>query len=90
MLALGIGGNTGIFSVVYTVLLRPLPFSEPEELVQVWETRLDRGRNQASVTPANFWNLRDMNEAFEELGAYRFSSANLTGFEYLSACGRVG
>ncbi len=91
MLALGIGANTGIFSVVYGVLLQPLPFPEPERLVQVWETRLDRGWSQTSVTPANFWDLRDQNEAFENLGAYRFTSANLTGFEYperLSA-GRV-
>lgn len=82
MLALGIGANTGIFSVVYTVLLRPLPFPEPERLVQVWETRLDPRWGQASVTPANFWDLREMNGTFEDLGAYRGVSMNLTGFEF--------
>ncbi|NJD20425.1 MAG: hypothetical protein FIA95_14235, partial [Gemmatimonadetes bacterium] len=82
MLAIGIGANTGIFSVVYGVLLRPLPFPEPERLVQVWESRLDRGWGQTSVTPANFWDLREMNGTFEDLGAYRGVSMNLTGFEF--------
>jgi predicted permease len=82
MLALGIGANTGIFSVVYGVLLKPLPFPEAERLVQVWETRLDRGWGQTSVTPGNFWDLREMNGTFEDLGAYRGVSMNLTGPEF--------
>jgi len=81
MLALGIGANTAIFSVVYTVLLRPLPFPEPDKIVQVWESRLEQGWQRASVSPANFWDLREMNRSFEDLGAYRFSSANLTGVD---------
>lgn len=91
MLALGIGANTAIFSVVYTVLLRPLPFQEPEQLVRIWESREDRGWTQASVAPANFWDFREMNRAFEDLGAYRFTSANLTGGQYPEqlAVGRV-
>ncbi|MGD8277374.1 MAG: permease prefix domain 1-containing protein, partial [Gemmatimonadota bacterium] len=82
MLALGIGANTAIFSVVQTVLLRPLPFPEPERLVQVWESRVDRGWDRASVAPGNYWDLRDMNRVFEDLGAYRFSSANLMDGDY--------
>jgi putative ABC transport system permease protein len=81
MLALGIGANTAIFSVVYTVLLRPLPFPEPGRLVRIWESRLEQGWDRASVAPGNFWDLREMNRAFEELGAYRFGSANLTGMD---------
>ncbi len=54
MLALGIAATSAIFSMVYTVLLRPLPFAEPERVVQIWESRLDRGWRQASFTEANF------------------------------------
>ncbi|UCC67061.1 MAG: ABC transporter permease [Armatimonadota bacterium] len=82
MLALGIGANTAIFSVVQTVLLEPLPFPEPGRLVRIWESRIERGWNRASVAPGNFWDLREMNRAFERVGAYRFSSANLTGIDY--------
>ena len=81
MLALGIGANTAIFSVVYTVLLKPLPFPEPERLVRIWESRIERGWDRASVAPGNFWDLREMSRTFEDLGAYRSSSANLTGME---------
>jgi len=82
MLALGIGANTAIFSVVYAVLLKPLPFQEPERIVRIWESRIEQGWEQASVAPGNFWDLREMNRAFEDLGAYRFSSANLTGIDH--------
>lgn len=81
MLALGIGANTAIFSVVYTVLLRPLPFPQPDQLVRIWESRVEQGWDRSSVAPANFWDFREMNRSFVELGAYRFASANLTGME---------
>ncbi len=82
MMALGIGANTAIFSVVYAVLLKPLPFNEPDRIVRIWESRVERGWDRASVAPGNFWDLREMNRAFEDLGAYRFSSANLTGIDH--------
>ena len=82
MLALGIGANTAIFSVVHTVLLRPLPFAEPDQIVRIWESRLEQGWERASVAPGNFWDFREMNRTFEDLGAYRFSSANLTGMDH--------
>ena len=82
MLALGIGATTAIFSVVYGVLLRPLPFPEPEELVQVFGTRLDRGWATVSLTEANFWDVRDRNRTFDELGALHGTSFSLTGFEF--------
>ena len=78
-LALGIGANAAIFSVVRTVLLRPLPFPEPERLVQVWESRRDRGWNQSSFTHANFWDANDMNRSFSAMGAMTWGSTTLAG-----------
>jgi putative ABC transport system permease protein len=81
-LTLGISANAVIFSVIRTVLLKPLPFPEPDRIVQMWETRLDRGWTQSSFTYANFWDVRDMNRTFEAVGALGYTSINLTGFDY--------
>ena len=81
-LALGIGANTAIFSVVQSVLLAPLPFREPGRLVELWETRLDCGWNRASFTHANFWDVQARNRTFEGVGTMAWTSMNLTGFDY--------
>src|SRR2546423_7495607 len=78
-LALGIGANTAIFSVVNTVLLRPLPFAEPERLVNVWESRPERGIKQMTASYPNFADWRDQNDVFERLAAYDAQSFTLTG-----------
>jgi len=70
MLALGIGASTVVFSIFYAALLKPLPFRDSERVVQLWETRKDRGFNQASFTEANFWDVREQNRSFEEVAAY--------------------
>lgn len=80
--ALGIGANTAIFSVVDSVLLKPLPFPEAHRLVSVWESRIDKGWPRASFSHANFWNVRDLNRSFESIGAFRGSTLNLTGLEF--------
>lgn len=80
MLAVGIGATTAIFSVFYSVLIQPLPFSEPERLVQVWETRLQHNWRQASFTEGNFWDIRALNHSFEEMAAFHNLTANMTGF----------
>lgn len=82
VLALGIGANSTVFSVLDGVLLEPLPFPEPERLVQVYESRLDRGWARASFTEANFWDVRELSRSFGELGAFHWESLNLTGSEY--------
>jgi putative ABC transport system permease protein len=78
-LALGIGANAAIFSVVRTVLLRPLPFPEPDRLVQIWESRRDRGWDQSSFTHANFWDMNDMNRSLSAMGAITWGTINLAG-----------
>ncbi len=67
-LALGIGVNTAIFSVVYAVLLRPLPFPEPDRLVWVWGN-IRNGGNRASVSPPDYLDYRAQNESFEQFAA---------------------
>ncbi len=81
-LALGIGANTAIFSVIQSVLLEPLPFEGPDRLVQVWESRVERGWTHAGMNPANFWDFREQNGTFEDLGALYHSHLNLTGLGY--------
>jgi putative ABC transport system permease protein len=78
-LALGIGANTAIFSVVNAVLLRPLPYKDPDRLVFVWETDRQRGGRWHSVTPADFVDWREQNGVFEDMAAVAISSVNLTG-----------
>lgn len=79
MLALGIGGSTAVFSIFYSALLRPLPFRDVERVVQISETRLSRGIDQATPAEANFWDVRALNHSFSEVAAYHYGEANLTG-----------
>ena len=67
-LALGIGANTAIFSVLYAVVLRPLPYAQPDELVIVWETSADNPERW--VAPANFVDWRSDARAFASLAAF--------------------
>jgi predicted permease len=76
-LALGIGANTAIFSVVNTVLFRPPPYEDPNRLVVLWE-RQDR-IDQESPSYPDFLDWRDQNQSFEQIAAARRESVNLTG-----------
>ncbi|MEK6408191.1 MAG: ABC transporter permease [Acidobacteriota bacterium] len=80
-LALGIGANTAIFSVVNAVLLRPLPFAEPERLVNVFESYPQRGIYQGAVSYPNFADWRDQNQVFERMSSYHQSDFILTGVD---------
>jgi predicted permease len=78
-LALGIGANTAIFSVVNAVLLRPLPFQKPEELVIVWEDLAFAGFPHNTPAPANYVDWKTQNQSFVDMAASHETSFNLTG-----------
>jgi putative ABC transport system permease protein len=78
-LALGIGANSAIFSVVNTVLLRPLPYHNPDALMVVWEDATHMGFPDNTPSPANFIDWRDQNTVFEGMAAMAQRSFNLTG-----------
>ena len=78
-LALGIGANTAIFSVVHSVLLRPLPLHNADRIVMVWESNLSRGWPRFSASPANYTDWVEQNDVFDHVGAYAGASVTLTG-----------
>jgi putative ABC transport system permease protein len=78
-LALGIGANTAIFSVVNAVLLRPLPYPEPNQIVQVYQTDMRRGIDNNGASYPNVLDWRGQNEVFSEIAGYRESSFTMTG-----------
>ena len=77
-LALGIGANAAIFSVINAVLLRPLPYAEPDRLVRVYETRGDEGRT-GSVSVPNYLDWQAQNSGFQDLAAWLAGNRNLQG-----------
>ncbi len=82
-LALGIGANSAIFSVVNSVLLRELPYREPQRLVMVWSDRPQlqarTGMSEFPVSAADFTDWRDQNQGFEQIAAFHSQSLNITG-----------
>ncbi|HSB12385.1 MAG TPA: ABC transporter permease [Blastocatellia bacterium] len=78
-LALGIGANTAIFSVVNAVLIRSLPFRDPDRLVMVWENNRVRGNNRNVISAANYLDWQDQNSVLEQMAAFYDYRGNLTG-----------
>ncbi|HSE37523.1 MAG TPA: ABC transporter permease, partial [Blastocatellia bacterium] len=81
VLALGIGANTAIFTVVNAVLLRPLPYPESDRLVMLWETnpRFQIGIDTLPVTHGNFMDWREQNSVFEYVSALGAGRWTFTG-----------
>ncbi len=80
-LALGIGANTVIFSVVNAVLLRPLPYPEPDRLIAVWSQSATRGHEPMHVSAADFYDWRTQSHGFPSLSAYASWPMNLTNVD---------
>ena len=78
-LALGIGANTAIFSVVNAVLLRPLPFKDPDRLMVVWERRANSGRANLPLSGHEYAALKDRATSFEAITLFQPNAFNLTG-----------
>jgi predicted permease len=75
-LALGIGANTAIFSVINAVILQPLGYPKPEQL-QFLTTRFERGEGEGSLSPAEYWELTEINHSFSVVGAFVIGEVNL-------------
>ena len=78
-LALGIGANTVIFSIVNAVILRPLPYPNPQQLVVVWESDINRKIPRGTAPPADFLDWRAQNSVFEYMAGMQILSFDLTG-----------
>ncbi|HEU4389561.1 MAG TPA: ABC transporter permease, partial [Blastocatellia bacterium] len=78
-MALGIGANTEIFSVVNAVLLRPLPYQEPGRLVSLWQTNKSRPESKGSLSYPDFFDVRARNTSFERIASYYTNDVALTG-----------
>src|SRR4029079_1683043 len=77
-LALGIGANTAIFSVVNAVLLRSFPYPDPEQLVLVWEKRQGARTDQNVINLGNFSDWKEQNQVFSDMAVFFDRSFNLT------------
>lgn len=77
-LALGIGANAAIYAIVDAVLVRPLPFHDPDRLVMVWEDASHVSFPRNTPAPANYFSWKAMNRVFSDMAAARGAVANLT------------
>ena len=77
VLALGIGANAAVFSVINTVLLRPLPFPDSGQLVQIWESNPSRGEVQETVSPWNFVDWQTQSATLAQMAVHEYESLAL-------------
>src|SRR5215467_1990203 len=80
-LALGIGANVAVFTVVQAVLLSPLPFPHPERLVRIYDDLRGSNSRDVGISAPELWDLRDKSDVFEDISAIYPSDGNLTGGE---------
>jgi putative ABC transport system permease protein len=78
-LALGIGANTAVFSVVDAVILRPFPYRDPSRLVMIWDRLSKLGLDQFPPSFANYYDYRQQNRVFQDIAAFYYADLNLEG-----------
>ena len=78
-LAIGIGANSAIFSVLEGVLLKPLPYSRPEELVAVWLTAPGLTLEEVNLSPSTYFIFREQSRTFQDIGVTQGYALNVTG-----------
>jgi len=77
--AAGVGGNTVVFSVLESVLLKPLPYPNPNELIGVWQTAPGVNIENLNMAPSNYFIYREQNKTFQDIGVYDRDALSLTG-----------
>src|SRR5208282_3010820 len=78
-LAAGVGGNTVVFSVLESVLLKPLPYPRPNELIGVWHTAPGINVPILNMAPSHYFIYREQNQSFQDIGVYEGDSVSITG-----------
>ncbi|MGB6596715.1 MAG: ABC transporter permease [Candidatus Acidiferrum sp.] len=78
-LAAGVGGNTVVFSVLEGVLLKPLPYPKPNELIGVWQTAPGINITDLNMAPSNYFIYREQNQTFQDIGIYNHDAVSITG-----------
>ncbi|HEY6930137.1 MAG TPA: permease prefix domain 1-containing protein, partial [Thermoanaerobaculia bacterium] len=81
-LALGIGANVAAFTVVHAVLVNPLPFPHPEQLVRLYDDLRGSGSRDVGLSVPELWDLRDKSDVFQEISAMASADVNLTGGDH--------
>ncbi len=79
ILTAGISGSACIFAVVSALVLHPLPYHEPDRLVQLWESAPTKGYGEVEASPANYDDWVAQNQVFSGMAAYAHAARNLTG-----------
>ena len=78
-LAVGIGANTAMFSVVYGVLLKPLPFAEPDRLISLWHIAPGMNIQRLNMSPSTYFTYKDLSRTFQSVGIWQGGAVTVTG-----------
>jgi len=79
-IGVGVGANTAIFSVINGILLKPLPYHDPERLVSVWQSAPALNLPEMNLSPSDYFTFREENRAFEQFGMWDNDNVTVTGF----------